>query len=358
MNGAGGANAVRWVWRSRAAPARLARAALLPLAALFRAGVAARNAGYDVGLLPRRRLPRFAIGVGNLSVGGTGKTPVSGWLAAELRRRGVTVGIVLRGYGRDEVAEHRAANPDAAVEADADRAAAAARAVTRGAEVLVLDDCLQRRDVLVDAMLAVVSADTWAGPHWPLPAGPWREGLAALRRCEAVIVTRKAANREVADALARELAPRTRGAQAWTTALEPVALRQLSGSPGMDPAMLAGREVVALSGIGEPELFAEQLRRLGARVTPLAFPDHRAFTAADVDRASAVAGERWVITTAKDAVKLRALWPQDASACYVAVLGVRIESGAEALGQLLDRAATAARPINPEVAAALPARNS
>ena len=334
------------------------RAALLPFAALFRAGVMARNATYDLALVAGRRLPRFAIGVGNLSVGGTGKTPLAAWFAAELRRRGTTVGIVLRGYGGDEVAEHRAANPDAAVEAAADRHVAAARAVARGAEVLVLDDCLQRRDVTVDAMLAVVSADTWAGPRWPLPAGPWREGLAALRRCDAVIITRKAANREVADALARELAPHTRGAQAWTAALEPVIFRQLSGAPGMDPAMLAGREVVALSGIGEPELFAEQLRRLGARVTPLAFPDHHAFTAADIERAASVAKARWIITTAKDAVKLRALWPQDGPECYVAVLGVRIESGAEALGQLLDRAATTARTINPEAAAALPARDS
>jgi len=357
VNGAG-AGTVRWIWRSAAVPARVVRALLLPFSALFRAGVVVRNSAFDLGLRRGVRLPRFAIGVGNLSVGGTGKTPVAAWLAAELRRRGVTAGIVLRGYGGDEVVEHRGANPDAAVEADADRRAAASRAVARGAEVLVLDDCLQRRDVPVDAMLVVVSADTWAGPHWPLPAGPWREGIGALRRADLVIVTRKAANREAAEALARDLAPRSRSGQACTAALEPAVLRRLSLAPGTDPAMLAGREVVALSGIGEPELFAEQLRRLGARVTPLAFPDHHAYTAEDVARAARVAGSRWIITTAKDAVKLRALWPSDGPACYVAALGVSIETGAEALGLLLDRAATAARTINPEAAAALPARNS
>jgi tetraacyldisaccharide 4'-kinase len=339
-------------------PARLVRGVLLPFAALFRTAVWLRNAAYDVGVLKGPRLPRFAIGVGNLSVGGTGKTPLSGWLAAELKRRGVTAGIVLRGYGNDEVAEHRAANPEAAVEADADRHAAAVRAAARGAEVLVLDDCLQRRDVPVDVMLAVVSADTWATTRWPLPMGPWREDLGALGRADAVIVTRKAANREAADALALDLAPWCRGGVVCTAALVPAVFRPLSGGPDVDPAMLAGRDVVALSGIGEPELFAEQLRRLGARVTPLAFPDHHRYTAGEVAAARAAANGRWIITTAKDAVKLRGLWTAEGPACYVAVLGVDIESGAEALGRLLDRAATAARSINPEVAAALPVRES
>jgi len=143
-----------------------------------------------------------------------------------------------------------------------------------------------------------------------------------------------------------------------TAALVPVAFRPMADGPGVDPALLAGREVVALSGIGEPELFAEQLRRLGARVTALAYPDHHAYTAGDVTGARATANGRWIITTAKDAVKLRGLWTAEGPACYVAVLGVDIESGAEALGRLLDRAATAARSINPEVAAALPVRES
>ena len=349
---------MRWLWRSRSFAAKAARSALLPLAGLYRAGVAARNAAYDAGLAKKSPLARPSIGVGNLAVGGTGKSPLTAFLAAELKRRGVTAGIVLRGYGADEVAEHRASSPDAAVEADPDRHRAAEKAAQRGAEVLVLDDCLQRRDVQTDVMLAIVSADTWNAPRWPLPAGPWREGPGALARADAVVVTRKAASQQSADELRRALAPRTRGKAGVTASLELLALARMDGGPAADLLMLAGRDVLAVSGIGEPDLFVEQLRRLGARVEPLSFGDHHAYTAGDVQQIITRAGTRWIVTTGKDAVKLQGLWPAGGPVCYVARLGVRIESGADVLDGLLDRVATAARTNNPEVAAAPPARTS
>ena len=349
----------RWIWYSRSVPGRLVRLVLLPLAVLYRAAMLIRNGAYGLGLLKSAPLPRPAIGVGNLAVGGTGKSPLSAWLAAELKRRGLTAGIVLRGYGADEVAEHRLLNPDAAVEADPDRHAAAGRAAQRGAEVLVLDDILQRRDTPTDVMLAVVSADTWTAPRWSLPAGPWREGLAALRRADAVVVTRKAASRDAADNLRRLLAPRTRGGAGVTAAIEPASLARLDDGSVLDLAMLAGREVLAVAGIGEPQLFAEQLRRLGARVELVAFTDHYRYAAEDVTRISSQAAGRWVVSTLKDAVKLRALWTADAPACYVVRIGVTIEAGADTLAGLLDRVATAARTDNnPEAAAASPARKS
>ena len=352
-------SAGRWVWHSRSVPARLARLALLPPAALYRAGTAVRNAAYDVGLMKSAPLARPSIGVGNLAVGGTGKTPLSAWLAGELRRRGLTAGIVLRGYGADEVAEHRLLNPEAAVEADPDRHAAAQRAAQRGAEVLVLDDSLQRRDTQTDVMLAVVSADTWTTPRWSLPAGPWREGLAALQRADAVVVTRKAAPLAAADQLRRELAPRTRGRAGVTAAIEPVSLARLDGGGVLDLAMLAGREVLAVAGIGEPLLFAEQLRRQGGRVELAPFADHYDYSADDAAILARRAGSRWVVTTLKDAVKLRPMWKKEYTPCYVARIGVKIEAGAEALEQLLDRVATAARTTNnPEAAAASPERKS
>lgn len=353
-----GAGAARWLWRSRSLAAGQLRVLLLPLAALYRAAVFARNTAYDVGLLGTAPLPRPSIGVGNLSVGGTGKTPLAAWLAGALMRRGVTAGIVMRGYGDDEVREHRAANPDVAVEAGANRHAAAARAVSRGAEVLVLDDCLQRRDVTVDLMVAVVSADTWTSRRWPLPSGPWREGLAALARADVLVVTRKTASLDAADALRRSLAPRVRVGLGVTMSLELTALTKLDGTPGMDPAMLAGRDIMAVSGIGEPGLFAEQLRRLGARVSPVVYGDHHAYAPADLQQLVRLANGRWVVTTAKDAVKLGPLWGPSWPPCYVARLGVRIESGEDELDSLLDRVATAARTSNPGAAAASPVRES
>ena len=164
---------IRWLWTSRRVDARVARLGLLPFAGLWRMGIGARNLAYDRGWIPVRDLPLPAVGVGNLTVGGSGKTPLSSWIAAPYIARGLIPGILLRGYGRDEVLVHRHRVPGARVVADPDRVAGAERALAQGAQVLVLDDAFQRRDVWRDFNLAVVSAETSHAVRWPLPAGPW-----------------------------------------------------------------------------------------------------------------------------------------------------------------------------------------
>ena len=168
---------IRWLWTSRRVDARLARLALLPFAAVWRVGMAARNLAFDRGWSTVRDLPLPAVGVGNLTVGGSGKTPIASWIAAHYVAKGLVPGILLRGYGRDEVLVHRHQVPGARVVADPDRLAGAERALAEGAEVLVLDDAFQRRDVWRDYNIAVVSAETSRAVPWALPAGPWREGL-------------------------------------------------------------------------------------------------------------------------------------------------------------------------------------
>ena len=328
----------RRVWSGRGPWAALARGALLVPAAGYRCGVALRNAAYDLGMLPARALPVPSLGVGNLTVGGTGKSPLCRWLAGELLRRGCRVGILLRGYGGDEAEEYRESVPRAVVVADPDRWRGAAEAVRRGAEVLVLDDCLQRRDVRPDVLLAVVAGESLGGPRWPLPAGPWREGLGALGRADALVVTRKVARADAAEALARTLAPRTRGGEGLVVELLPAHLVPLSGGSPMDPGALRGRTVVALCGIGAPEAFAAQLVASGpARVGLMAFGDHHAYSRADVDAARAAAGaDGIVVTTGKDAVKLRRLWPAGAPECRVATLEVRPADASGYLARTLD----------------------
>lgn len=348
-----------WVWRSRSPVAALTRGALLPAAGAYRLCVLARNAAYDAGVLRAGRLALPAIGVGNLAVGGTGKTPIASFLAGELASRGRRPGILLRGYGTDETAEHRSAVPEAIVVADPDRRAAAARAAAAGADVLVLDDCLQRRDVLPEALLAVVSVESSGKRRWPLPAGPWREGLGALGRADVVVVSHKTAPADEALALAERLARRTHSGRAVTIELALGAFRALGGGVPEGPESVAGREVLAVCGIGEPELFAAQLGRAGAAVRLMAFGDHHAYDASDVRAIAQAAGAGLlVVTTAKDAVKLGPLWPSDGRECLVAVLAVRLTSGAETLGALLDRVAgTTRRELNPE-AAEPPSRDS
>jgi tetraacyldisaccharide 4'-kinase len=345
----------RAVWDGRSAWALAARGGLLLPAALYRAGVAARNAAYDLGLLRTRPLPAPSVGVGNLAVGGTGKTPLCRHLAAALARRGRRVGILLRGYGSDEAAEYRETLPDAVVIADPDRSRGAEAAVRLGAEVLVLDDCLQRRDVRPDVMLAVVAAEAPGPPRWPLPAGPWREGLGALRRADAVVVSRKSAGPAAAAALAAALAPGTRGGGGLVAELVPGHLETLPEGAPAPVATLQRRTVVALSGIGAPDAFASQLRSLGAgRVRALAFGDHHGYTAADVAAAQAAAGDDGVVvTTGKDAVKLRRLWPRAGPPCLVALLEVRVADDTGFLTRVLDRVAGARTP---QTAAPPPAR--
>jgi tetraacyldisaccharide 4'-kinase len=339
----------RAVWSAPGPAAALARGALLVPAALYRVAVLARNAAYDAGWLASRRLPVPSVGVGNLAVGGVGKTPVARYLAGALARRGCRVGILLRGYGDDEDREYRAALPDAVVVADPDRHRGASEAVRRGAEVLVLDDCLQRRDVAPDVMLALVAAETWGAVRWPLPAGPWREGVAALRRADAVVVTCKSAPVDRGVELAASLGSATRRGMGLVAELVPAHLLPLGGGePRAAREAVAGRKVVALCGIGAPDTFAAQLRALGAaRVDLVAFADHHAFTPRDVSAARDRAGaDGVVVTTEKDAVKLRGLWPAGPPECWVAALDVRIVRGDDTLARFLDEIAGARRTLN------------
>jgi len=351
-----GAGLAHRLWRSRSAGGRIARALLLLPAALYRAGAGLRNAAYDAGVLRARRLPLPSLGVGNLAVGGAGKTPVAAFLAGELARRGAKPGILLRGYrGGDEAEEHRARTPGAVVVADADRGRGAARAAAEGAEVLVLDDCLQHRAVRPDALLVVVAEETAAGPMWPLPAGPWREGLRALGRGDGVVVTYKTAGAEAAAATARRLAPRTGAGIGVAAGLAIARLVPLAGGTPLAAAMLAGRDVVAACGIGEPAPFRGQLERLGARVRLMAYGDHHAWRPDEVAAIAAAAGPGGtVVTTAKDAARLRPLWPAAGPACLVAELAVRVTYGAEDLSRLLDRIGRAAHPQHQRVAAGVP----
>jgi len=351
------ARAAGWVWRGTGPLPALARAALLPWSALYQAGAAARNLAYDAGWRRTHPLPLPAVGLGNLTVGGTGKTPFAMHVCRLLAERKVRPGVVLRGYGGDEARELAEALPDVVVKAGADRVAAAEAARSAGAQVLVLDDCLQHRRVRPDVMLALVAAETWHGNQWPLPAGPWREGPAALERADAVVVTARTAGITEAAALAEALSRRTRGGTAIVARVAPVAFRPLAGGEARGPDLIAGRAVLAAVGIGEPSLFAAQLEHLGARVEWIDYGDHHAYRAADALQAANWAGpDGLVVTTAKDAVKLRALWPADGPPCWVAEARVTIEAGADGLAALLDRVATAARANHPGAAAAPPAR--
>lgn len=332
---------IRWLWTSRRADARLARAALLPAAGLWRMGMGLRELAFRRGWRPTHRLPLPAVAVGNLTVGGSGKTPIASWIAAHYAERGVRPGILLRGYGADEVLVHRHDVPEAIVVANPDRVAGAAVAAADGARVLVLDDAYQRLDVQRDLNVLVLSAETTLAVRWPLPAGPWREGWDALDRADFVVITRKRASAEAAAALADEVGRRRR----VPTAIIHLGLNHLEGlvSGRRQPMdTLQGRRVVAATAIADPDAFVAQVKGSGAQVQVATWRDHHDFRDEDVAwLARAARKADHVILTAKDAVKLRDRWPVSAPEPLVAILHVRIEAGGDAFVAALDAVAPA-----------------
>jgi tetraacyldisaccharide 4'-kinase len=325
---------IRWLWTSRRPGARLARLALLPLAGVWRGAMTGRALAYRKGWRATSALPLPAIAVGNLTVGGSGKTPLASWIAAVLAGRGHRPGILLRGYrGGDEAALHREQVPEAVVVADPDRVAGAERALALGADVLVLDDAYQRLDVRRDLNVAVVSAETARAVRWPLPAGPWREGLGALGRADFLVVTRRRADLGSARRLAADLAARLR--PGIPCAIVHLAVREytgmLSGRP-VPAADLSGRRVVAASAIGDPEAFIAQTKATGALVQAATWRDHHAFDNGDLAwLARAARKADHLVVTRKDAVKLRDRWPAGAPEPLVATLDLHWEEGRDAL---------------------------
>jgi tetraacyldisaccharide 4'-kinase len=327
---------IRWLWTTRRLDARLARLALLPASAAWRAWMDLRAIAFRRGWVPSQRLPAAAIAVGNLTVGGSGKTPVASWIAAWYAERGITPGILLRGYrGGDEAQVHRERVPGARVAADPDRLAGGERVVAEGARVLVLDDAFQRLDIQRDLNLAVVSAETSRAVPWSLPAGPWREGLHALRRADLLVVTRKRADAETARRYAATLSAHCSGPVAIAL-LEVRRYVGLVSGRTLPAGDLAGARVVAASGIADPEAFIAQTKATGAAVQAATWRDHHDFRDEDLAwLAKAARKADFLVVTQKDAVKLRDRWPASAPEPLVAMLDLEWESGQDDLERAL-----------------------
>jgi tetraacyldisaccharide 4'-kinase len=274
---------------------------LAPLSAVFWLVSWLRRLAYRRGLLQSIRLPVPVVVVGNLSAGGTGKTPLVIWLAAHLRERGHRPGILSRGYGGKSAAYPHLVTPDSdpvvvgdeplllsrragcPVVVDPDRARAGQWLLQReGCDVLIADDGLQHYRLARDLEIAVIDGRRRLGNGWVLPAGPLRETASRLRSVDLVVVN--------GEARPDELAMR----------LEPSELVAVHDARRRRPlATLAGQAVHAVAGIGNPERFFDLLRSQGALVDARPFPDHHAFAARDVEPA----GDGPVIMTEKDAVK-------------------------------------------------------
>lgn len=307
--------------RGRVAP--VVRWALRPAAWVYGRAVERRRQAYHEGKRPSVDLGVPVISVGNLTAGGTGKTPMVEWIARWCLKNGRRPAILSRGYRappdgcnpgkNDEALLLERSLPQTPHYANPDRVAAGRQAVAAGADCLILDDGFQHLRVRRDLNLVLIDVLDPFGGGRPLPAGTLREPLGCLRDADAVVLTR-------ADAIGRlgvqHLRQRIRDwlpeRPIFETVHRPVRMSLLSGAEAEGLDWLSGRRVLLFCGLGNPGGFVHTMEKLGAEVVAARFlPDHFAYRPRDLD-ALAEACVRWradcAVTTEKDAVKLGA-WP-------------------------------------------------
>lgn len=342
---------------------------LFPLTLIFDALTGLRRSAYRSGGLPVYQVGCPVVVVGNLSVGGTGKTPLVIALARALTAAGCEVGVVTRGYGgrvrgvREVTAESDprevgdeacllAKETAARVVVSADRGEAAMALEQAGVDVILSDDGLQHYGLARDLEIVVVDEARGLGNGWLLPAGPLREGRGRLHAVDWLVLHEAASvagawrgseerglQRRVGEAVGLVLGdtPRLLGMRlAADTAFS------LQGERSQRLADFSLGPVHAVAGIGRPERFFSMLQAAGLQVIPHPFPDHHAFTAADIPA-------EWqgaVLMTSKDAVKCQAF--ADERMWVVPVSAQLAPAGAEALQtQILDLCRQRSRPGSP-----------
>lgn len=276
-----------------------------------------RNVAYDRAWLETTRAALPVISVGNLSVGGTGKSPLVAWLASYLRQRGVRVAVLSRGYGQldngqnDEALELELALPDVPHLQHWDRIASAQLAAEElDMQLLLLDDGFQHRRLGRDLDIVLIDASEPAACRWLLPGGLLREPMSSLSRADVVVLTR-AANAVQAnyDKLLSDVHRRAPRALVVSANHRPKCLWSAAGGEvGLD--QLAPQSVLAFCAIGSPGSFFGSLTELGAQVLDTrTWPDHHPYSGADVaslaEWAQKFPQAQALVCTMKDWVKIQ-----------------------------------------------------
>ena len=324
----------RWLnerWYGASAPL-----ALQPFAWLYGAAVAARR-----GWVRAEEVGAPVVIVGNLTVGGTGKTPLVAWLAGELGRRGFTVGLVARGYGGatahtvrilhersrwQEVGDEPLIlqrHTGCVMAVGHDRVAAARALVARAATVILADDGLQHLSLARHCAIVVADGARGFGNGRLLPAGPLREPPGRLAAADALVV-----NGPIEHASLKRAAERFDGPLLQMT-LRAGPARRLASLESRPLEAFRGTPVHAVAGIGNPGRFFRELRARGLEVLEHPFPDHHALRTAELD----FGDEQPVLMTEKDAVKCPV--PADRRLWFVPVEAALDAADAHRLGELV-----------------------
>lgn len=302
--------------------------ALLPLSWLYGGVIRSRRWLYDRGFLRSQRASVPVVVVGNITVGGTGKTPVTIWLAQQLAQLGWQPAVVARGYGATvgPVPLSVTADSDPAIVGDEallmaghlecpvivhpDRVAATEAAAATGATVVISDDGLQHYRLKRDAEIAVVDAARAFGNKRMLPAGPLREPISRLSVVDKVVVHQEQKRINVL----RRRWDRTE----LNFRLVPAGVHRVQNGEHRELADFRGQTVHAVAGIGHPTRFFRMLQANGLNVIGHALPDHAPILQTDLN----FGDDLPVVMTEKDAVKCRHL---DTSGCWYIPVEIRFE---------------------------------
>jgi tetraacyldisaccharide 4'-kinase len=322
------------------------RCGLSALTPFYRIAVSTRNRLFDLGTKRAHRVGVPVVSIGNLTTGGTGKTPIVAWLAGWLQQHGKTPCIVSRGYQalqdrtNDEYRVLEQLCPGVPHLQSRDRVAAARAAVEQHRpDVIILDDGFQHRRLHRDLDIVLVDALNAWGYGRLLPRGLLREPTSSLRRADAVVITR--ADQVDAAALTKlqDEIVRLTAAPVAEMAFRPQHLLTSDGRTA-ELTSLAGQKLLGFCGIGNPQGFGRTLTAAGLPDVPLeAFPDHHHYTAEDLRRLTELASAQQaatLVTTQKDLVKLEPQWLIEVPV-WAVVIGVDLRSGRDALESLLSQ---------------------
>lgn len=331
---------------------RAASVALSPLSRLYGVAMKARRDLYRRGLLRVREINVPVISVGNLTMGGTGKTPLVEWIADRLAAANRRVCILTRGYGRAHpnqrvvvsngleilsTAEQagdeafllaESLQNRAAVISDANRGSAALWAIENlGSEILILDDGFQNLGVARNLDLVTIDATNPWGNGRLLPAGILRESPRELARADCIVLTRVDESDRIQE-LEREINELSKGRPVFRARMKILGLRQVNAETDSRAAEeIKSSIAAAFCGIGNPQSFFAQLRSAGYQLGHTqAFSDHQVYKQPDIDRVTRAAiagGAEVLLTTAKDEVKLRSL--RFDLPCYAVDVRIEIE---------------------------------
>jgi tetraacyldisaccharide 4'-kinase len=324
---------------------------LAPLSWLYSLIQRLRAGLYRIGILKSHRLPRPVVSIGNITVGGTGKTPVTAYIARLLLGQGYKVAVLSRGYGGslegqcvvvsdgvtimlgprecgDEPYLLASTVSGLIVVIGTDRYAAGQLAIQQLVpDIFILDDGFQHLRLWRDLNILLLDSSKPLGNGWTLPAGLLREPAAAARRADLIILTRCHEGAAVT--------PLVSGKPAFAASHRLVDAIPLLGGDSVPFTALQGHKFLVFAGIAQPEFFFAALRDRGINVVgTLPFPDHAAYDHESIEAIKAAlrsSGAEYAITTEKDGVKLKGLPADIAAATYLARLDINIEKPADLL---------------------------